>query len=214
MNEVLNYYENEINNSQIINILNLNKEEYFLLSIHREENTDDISKLISIFSSFEEISHRYKMPVIIPLHPRTKNRLLDTNSMEKFSKINFIEPLGFFDYTFLQKNSYCTISDSGTISEESSLLNFPALTLRRSIERPEALENSVITLTNGEFSDLKEKIDYVVQNLKSKDQFLRSIPDGYLIKNTSERVINLILSTSKISNYWLNRDTICRSDWD
>ena len=213
LSEVLDFYKNEIDSSNILQNLEIKENDYFVASIHREENTDNLERLKEIILTLTKISKHFKKEVILSIHPRTKNRLEKSSLSKNLSNLRVLTPFGYFDYVKLQKNAFCTISDSGTISEESAILNFPALTLRHSIERPEALDTGSITLVDENFDRVKDAIKIVVMK-KTEIAFESDIPFEYSIKNTSQRVLNLIMSTSSLSNEWLNRSKICRSDWD
>ena len=138
MKEILNHFKTLINKSNILTDLNLKKGEYILASIHREENLDLYQNFKSIITSIDTISKNKKVPVIFSTHPRTRKKIDKDKSLTNKSNISFIKPLGFFDYVSLQKNALVTLSDSGTLSEESAILNFPAVIVRTSTERPEA----------------------------------------------------------------------------
>ena len=140
------------------------------------------------------------MPVIISTHPRTRKRLSHFSNLTLDERCRFLKPFGYFDYVKLQINGLCTISDSGTISEESSILSFPAITIRNSIERPEALDAGTIILTGLDEKTVLESIEMVI---KEKGELTETkIPFEYKIENTSWRVLKLILGTAKLSNKW------------
>jgi UDP-N-acetylglucosamine 2-epimerase (non-hydrolysing) len=201
MNEVLRYYSDKIKNSNILASLSLESQSYFVVSMHREENVDNPVILKTIVSILNQLVDNYDLPVIVTTHPRTKKRLDSRNDLKLNKKISFIEPFGFFDYIKLQKNALCVISDSGTISEESSILEFPAITLRNSMERPEALDAGSLILTGFDIPTVMDSISLVTSqrmNLTNNS----SVPDEYKITNTSQRVVNLIMGTAKLSNIW------------
>ena len=201
MNEVLQYYSANIDNSNILDILSLESKEYFVVSMHREENVDNPDILNTTISILNQLAADYDIPVIVSTHPRTKKRLRSINDINADKRISFLKPFGFFDYIKLQKNALCVISDSGTICEESAILNFPAITLRNSMERPEAIDSGSIILSgfniNNVISSIKIVIDQNQANGKNK-----SVPKEYLIPDTSHRVLNLIMGTAKLSNMW------------
>ncbi len=147
MKEILMSKLDKINSSKILQELKLKKNKYFIVSVHREENVDHPENLRKVVTCLEKLYDEYKLPVIVSTHPRTRNRLekLKLNVVDK--DIRFLKPFGFFDYNKLQINAFCAISDSGTISEESAILNFPAVTIRNSLERPEALDAGSIIMT-------------------------------------------------------------------
>ena len=191
MNEVLNYYKNKINNSDILSILNLNYSEYFLVSIHREENIET-KNLETILNLLKKISKKYNFPIIFSTHPRTKKRIseLDYNPD---NNINFIKPFSFSEYNYLQINAKAVISDSGTISEESSILNFPAINLRENHERPEAMEEGAVIMSGINYDRVIQSLE-VLFSQKRDDHRTLKIVDDYKVDNVSEKIIRIILS--------------------
>lgn len=203
MYEVLNYYKDKIMQSKILEELELEKGNYFIVSAHREENVDNpenIKRIIKILNCFAE---EYNLPVIISTHPRTRKRLeaLNSSLFTLHSSLRFLKPFGFHDYNYLQLNSKCAISDSGTISEESSMLGFPAVTIRNSMERPEAIDAGSIILTGLTPDIVLDSVKVAIDenSLPSTDYRL---PDNYNVENTSWRVLKVILGTAKLSNKW------------
>lgn len=211
MREVLFSNIDKINKSSILDELKLNSKEFFIVSVHREENVDSKQNLQKVIDSLVYTHDHYKMPVVVSTHPRTKKRLealgMDLDSRD----IRFLKPFGFFDYNKLQKESFCAISDSGTISEESSMLEFPAVTLRNAIERPEALDTGSIILTGLNKDVLLSAINMAVHD--SKDYPQQEVPEDYKVMNTSQRVLKLILGTCKLTNRWKNLESFSRYDW-
>jgi len=223
MREVLDYYLPKINKSDILEKLNLEKNNYFVVSIHREENVDNQENLEQILETLNQIAESYQLPIIISTHPRTRKRIeslhpslitphssLLTHHPSSFTAnsspithhplLHFLKPFGFIDYVQLQKNAKCVLSDSGTISEESAILNFPAITIRNSMERPEAIDTGTIILTGFDHQTIMNSIEVTIDefvNRKSKD-----IPDEYKISDTSWRVLKIIIGTAKLSNKW------------
>ena len=191
MKEVLNYYEKKIDNSKILQDLNLNPGNYFLVSVHREENIEskNFDKFVSIINSIEE---KFNLPVIISTHPRTKNKIEEKNV--KFNKkIKLLKPMSFTSYIKLQLNSKVVLSDSGTINEESSILKFNALNLREAHERPEAMEEASVMMVGMN----KQRIFQALQILISetdKNEINHNIPQDYKVNNISEKVIRIIIS--------------------
>lgn len=212
MREVLMRHLTAINESQILNKLNIEKHKYFIVSVHREENVDSKENLRGVVRCLKAISKKYNFPVIVSTHPRTKNRLeaLD-ESLDKFD-IRFLKPFGFFDYNKLQVDAFCAISDSGTISEESAVLDFPAVTIRKSIERPESLEKGSIILTGLDADIVLQSIDIVIN--ESVDYPNREIPEEYKVENTSLRVLKLITGTVKLTSEWRGLAEFSRYDWE
>ena len=200
MKEVLMTHIEKIKSSNALEKLNLIDKGYFLASIHREENVDRKESLLMLVDALERISAEFDMPVIVSTHPRTRNRLEKLGRKDISEKIVFMKPFGFFDYVKLQMHAKCVISDSGTICEESSMLNFPAITVRNAIERPEAMDTGSIVVTGVDPDVIIDAI-----KLQMSDDILKnavSIPNDYKIENTSERVVKLILGTAKLSNQW------------
>jgi len=207
MNEVLHAHLDKIMTSNALAELKIDKDKYFLVSIHREENVDRRASLTSLLTALENIDKEYDLPVIVSTHPRTRKRLETLGRQQNSPNIKFLKPFGFLDYVFLQMNAKCVISDSGTICEESSILNFPAITVRNAIERPEAMDTGSIVVTGVDPDVILPAI-----KLQTSDDILQHdvyIPEDYRIKNTSQRVVKLILGTAKLSNLW---DGVRRND--
>ena len=192
--EILKVHKNNINKSKILTNLKLSKNKYFLFSFHREENVDYKNNLNEILESIDLIYQNFKLPILISTHPRTQTRIKKNKIYEKLKKnkkINFHKPLGFFDYLALQVSSKCVISDSGTIIEESSLLNFPAITMRKSHERPEGFDSGVLIMTGLNKNAILSSINITINNFnKSID---RQIPD-FQNTNVSQKIMKIIMS--------------------
>jgi len=200
MREVLNFYFLKINQSGILPLLGLEQEKYFLVSTHREENVDNPANLKKILSVLEKLVNNYNLPVIVSTHPRTRKRIEQLTETTLNNKIQFLKPFGFPDYVNLQQHALCTLSDSGTISEESSILGFSAISLRQSMERPEAQDTGSIILTGFDPDVILNSISLVIK--EKSDRKINSIPNDYLIEDTSWRVVKLILGNAKLSNKW------------
>jgi UDP-N-acetyl-L-fucosamine synthase len=200
MREVLNFYMPKINQSDILSKLGIEKKEYFLVSTHREENVDNQANLKKILAVLNKLTDKFNLPVIVSTHPRTRKRIEQSGKANFNKNIQFLKPFGFLDYVFLQKHALCTLSDSGTISEESSILGFPAISLRQSMERPEAQDCGSIILTGFDPDIILDSISLVIK--EQSDRTLFSIPQDYQIEDTSWRVIKLIIGNSKLSNLW------------
>ena len=193
MKEILDYYSNEIISSNIKNEFGLKEKEYFLVSAHREENVDYQNNLKSLLISLNSIAEKYKLPIIVSTHPRTKNRIDKMKDKVKSNKlIRFIKPLGFFDYINLQQSSKCVISDSGTITEESSILKFPAIMIRQAHERPEGMDKGTLIMSGLEKNRILESIDVIVKQYEGK--IIPEIIDDYNVDNVSSKVVKIILS--------------------
>lgn len=162
MKEVLNYYMPDIYKSDIIDRLKLKINNYFVFSFHREENVDYIDNLKIIINSMNKIASEYNCPIIVSTHPRTRKALSETNIYID-EKIIFSKPLGLFDYLKLQLNARCVISDSGTITEESTLLGFPAITIRNAHERPEGMDNGVLIMSGIDIKSIMDSINIAIK---------------------------------------------------
>ena len=217
MNEVLNYYRPKIEASTILQRLNLVNEAniatensdadinlsergYFMVSVHREENVDNPENLRKILTVLDRLAEKYRVRIIVSTHPRTKKRLEAMNEMIIDPLIRFLKPFGFTDYVHLQMNALCTISDSGTISEESAILNFPAVSLRNSMERPEAQDAGTIILTGFSVDTVLNAVELAMKEKVSQIQKL--VPADYLVPDTSWRVLKLIHGLPELSNKW------------
>ena len=201
MKEVLDYYMPKIIQSNALESLSLKPKNFFLVSTHREENVDNTANLHKILFVLNRLAEDYGLPVIVSTHPRTRNRLEKITEMEMNPFIQFLKPFGFLDYIYLQMNALCTLSDSGTISEESSILNFPAISLRQSMERPEAQDAGTIILTGFESDVVLNSIQVVINEFAVTKGYKR-IAEDYTIENTSWRVLKLISGNTKLNRVW------------
>jgi UDP-N-acetylglucosamine 2-epimerase (non-hydrolysing) len=201
MKEVLDYYMPKINEARALTDLSLKVKNYFLVSTHREENVDNPENLSRILHILNQLAEDYNIPVIVSTHPRTRKKLEKLTGLQLNSLIRFLKPFGFLDYNNLQMNALCVLSDSGTISEESSILNFPAISLRQSMERPEAQDAGTIILTGFDPYVVLTSIQIVVKEFEKSKRYKR-IADEYNIDNTSWRVLKLISGNTKLSNLW------------
>jgi len=200
MKEVLLDNMEKIESSYILDKLKLKEKNYFIISAHREENVDNPKHLSQILEVLNTLASEYDMPVIVSTHPRTRNRLESLKSVMIDDRIQFLKPFGFFDYINLQMNALCTVSDSGTISEESSILSFPAISLRQSMERPEAQDAGTIILTGFDVDVVLGSIRTVIDEHKLGGY--ERIAEDYTITNTSWRVLKLIMGNARLSNKW------------
>jgi UDP-N-acetyl-L-fucosamine synthase len=201
MNEVLKYYLPKITDSNILDSLSLNAKKYFLVSVHREENVDNADNLKKIITILNTLVGEYDIPVIVSTHPRTRKRIEALDNYHIDDRILFLKPFGFMDYVNLQINALCTISDSGTISEESSILNFAAISLRKSMERPEAQDTGAVILTGFKPEVVVNSVRMVIDEFDDNSHHLE-IPADYAIENTSWRVLKLIMGNAGLSNEW------------
>ena len=197
MNEVINFYSDKITNSKIIEKLGLKEENFFVVSAHREENVDNFERLGELILTLNSISKEYKFPIIFSTHPRTKKQLKNI-SLKPSDNIRFIEPLGFIDYVALQKKSIIVLSDSGTISEESSLLNFRAINIRSSNERPEAMEEASVMMIDINRERILQGIKILLFQNKSKRDFNKVY--DYDVSNVSKKVERIIMSYTDYVN--------------
>jgi len=212
MNEVLDSHTKNIQNSSILEVLDLHPQSYFIVSVHREENVDSLNNLKKVVECLSALYSHYKIPIIVSTHPRTKARLEQAGLGKNIGDIRFLKPFGFHDYNKLQVDSFCAISDSGTVSEESSMLGFPAVTIRQSIERPEALDTGSIVLSGLDKDILLQAVEIVTNEIELYP--IKEIPEEYKIDNTSLRVLKLIQGTAKLTSRWRNLDDFSRYDWE
>jgi UDP-N-acetylglucosamine 2-epimerase (non-hydrolysing) len=194
--EVLAVHKSEIESSKVLDELSLKPKEFFLVSLHRQENVDFPDRLELLLAGLDAVAKEFELPILVSTHPRTRKKIKELHS--NFHKlINFHDPFGFIDYNMLQVSARMVLSDSGTISEESGMLGFPAITLRDSMERPEALEAGTIVMSGIKPSHILDSIKVV------ESQGLGKIkPEAYRIPDTSTRVINYILSTVHQYEFW------------
>ncbi|AJI96584.1 non-hydrolyzing UDP-N-acetylglucosamine 2-epimerase [Yersinia ruckeri] len=199
MREVLDFYKNDISNSEILTKLKLKPQEYFLVSAHREENVDSPERLKMLIDILNAISDKYNQPVIFSTHPRTRNRI-DSLNISVSDNINFLKPFGFLDYVNLQQHAHVVLSDSGTITEESSILNFPALNLRDVHERPEGFEEAAVMFVGLDIDRIMQGID-ILKDQQSGEQSrdLHMVSD-YQINNVSKKVLRIIMSYTNFVN--------------
>jgi len=205
MLEVLNTYKNDIEASRVLEELNLKAKNYFVLSAHREENVDNENRLRTLVSSINVLVDKFNMPLIFSLHPRTKNRLDQLGDIEVDARIMFMKPLGFMDYIKLQKNAACVISDSGTITEESSVLGFPAITIRETHERPEGMDSGTVIMSSIEEDELQQNVAVAMRHYDTPNPF--ALIEDYDAPNVSKKVVRIILSyTSHVNKFiWKKR---------
>ena len=193
MKEILNSYKKQISKSEILEKLKIIKNEYIVVSVHREENLDISDNFSNILDAIDEVSSKNDKQIIFSTHPRTRKKL-EEMKRDKNSKINYIKPLGFFDYIFLQLNAFVTLSDSGTLAEEASLLKFPSVSLRNSTERPEAIDSGSLILGSVDKTNIINSINLAL-NLKNIIE-----PADYNSPNCSEKVIKIIQGYTSIVN--------------
>jgi len=195
--EVLKSYDKQIESSNALKKLKLKKEDYFLVSAHREENINS-SNFINLVKSLNIIAETYKLPIIISTHPRTRNKINDFG-VEFHELIKLMKPMGFHDYNHLQKYAKAVLSDSGTISEESSILNFPALNIREAHERPEAMEEAAVMMVGLNPERIMQALA-VLENQKRGDHRTVRLVSDYAMPNVSEKVLRIIISYTDYIN--------------
>jgi UDP-N-acetylglucosamine 2-epimerase (non-hydrolysing) len=203
MFEVLHHYREKYKLSGILEKMKLQEGGFFLVSLHREENVSYAPHFRALIHALDVLYAHFQKEIIISTHPRTR-KMLEAEGIGKKTGMRFLPPFSFFDYVKLQTNAACVLSDSGTISEESAILGFPALTLRRSMERPEALDAGTITLTGFDARTILAATQQAMEESASDIQ--KTIPPEYLIQDTSHRVLRLILGTARLSNQWKGID--------
>lgn len=204
MREVLRDAANGINESRVLETLGLSPRKYLLLSAHREENIDNQENFFSLMNAVNRIAERYQMPVIYSMHPRSKKYIVQRD-FQFHPLVRSMEPFGFFDYNQLQKNSFCVLSDSGTLSEESAILGFPGVLLRTSTERPEVLDKGTVVIGGIRGEDVERAITLAVSMSENGEETVMA--EDYADTNVSVKVIKLIESYTKIVNetVWLKR---------
>lgn len=198
MFEVLNHYKTKIEASNVLETLGLTKNEYFIVSAHREENINSDQNFLDLVEMLNAVAEKYQYPVIVSTHPRTRNRIEELNI--KFNPlVQLLKPLGFSDYNKLQLSAKATLSDSGTINEESSILNFPALNLRQAHERPEGMEEAAVMMVGLKADRILQGLDILESQLRGTERTLRLVED-YSMPNVSEKVARIILSYTDYVN--------------
>ncbi|WP_115118567.1 non-hydrolyzing UDP-N-acetylglucosamine 2-epimerase [Synechococcus sp. UW105] len=202
MKEVLDFYMHKINSSNILRELSLSSDSYFLVSLHREENIDSPSNLAMLLSSLNSIAYKYNLPVIVSTHPRTKKKLLSCNTdLELSPLIRFLKPFGFTDYIQLQQSAKLIISDSGTISEETSLLNLKSITVRSAHERPEGIDSGTLYLSSLDPDSVLHNISVVLSQSSSIQSRIGTVSD-YHSENVSKKVLRIVLGYIDYINFY------------
>ena len=195
MTEVLHKHMDQINNSKVLEQLGLEKGKYILVSAHREENIDIEENFMSLMTAINNVAERYQMPVIYSTHPRSR-RWIEKRNFKFNPLVRNLEPFGFFDYNHLQMNAYCVLSDSGTLSEESAILNFPGVLIRTSTERPEALDAGSVVIGGITTESIEQALDLSVSMFENKEP--NGFPRDYTDENVSIKVVKLIQSYTDI----------------
>ena len=192
MYEVLNHYLPEINKTDVLQRLALEKNKYFVVSAHREENINDEANFNGLIESLNLIAEKYRLPIIVSTHPRTR-KMIESKNVQVRPEVQFLKPLGFIDYNALQMHSFAVLSDSGTISEESSILNFRALNIRQAHERPEAMEEASVMMVGLNPERILQGLTQLQQQKVGEERNFRKVAD-YSMSNVSEKVVRIILS--------------------
>lgn len=202
MFEVLHHYMPQIDTSDVLSRLGLQKGQFFVVSAHREENVDSPKQLAKLAETLNTVAEHYKLPVVVSTHPRTRNRI-EAQGIKFHPNINLLKPLGFHDYNHLQKNAKVVLSDSGTINEESSIMNFPALNLREAHERPEGMEEASVMMVGLAVERVMQALQILDSQPSGGERLLRQVAD-YSMPNVSDKVVRIIHSY---------RDYVMRTVW-
>lgn len=197
MAEVISTNANQINKSHVLNTLNLEKNKYILLSAHREENIDNADNFFALMNAVNEMAEKYEMPVIYSTHPRSK-KFIEQRKFIFHKNVQSLKPFGFMDYNNLQQNAFCVVSDSGTIAEEASYFKFPAVSVRTSTERPEAVDKGNFIIGSITTEQVLQAVDMAVE-MNRNNHLGVNVPD-YVDENTSTKVVKIIQSYTGIIN--------------
>jgi UDP-N-acetylglucosamine 2-epimerase (non-hydrolysing) len=193
MREVLQHYMPKIERSGVLNELAVTPNGYFLVSAHREENVDIQENLFALLDSIKAVGETHRLPVIVSTHPRTRKRLEELGRVDAGPYVRFLKPLGFLDYVKLQIHARCVISDSGTITEESSIAGFPAITIRNTHERPEGMDEGTLVMSGLQSEHVLKSIEVVLAHHGEGTRAFRAVPD-YEPDNVAKKVVRIILS--------------------
>lgn len=199
MKEVLDFHQGSIAASDVLTRLKLKERQYFLVSAHREENIDSERNFRDFLASLDAVAKKFQHPIVVSTHPRTQKRLDEQVRTGMDVRIQFLKPMGFFDYVRLQQQAFCVISDSGTITEEASLLGFPAVTIRQAHERPEGMDEGTLIMCGLEPMRVLEAIDVITQQHQACAKPVRIVPD-YDTDKVSRKVLRIILSYTEYVN--------------
>ncbi|MBQ4242813.1 MAG: UDP-N-acetylglucosamine 2-epimerase (non-hydrolyzing) [Lachnospiraceae bacterium] len=204
MKEVLIRNREEIERSKVLEELGLTKRKYMLVSAHREENIDIEENFFSLMESINNIARKYDMPVIYSTHPRSQ-KFIDKRGFKFDERVRNLKPFGYFDYNKLQENAFCVLSDSGTLSEESAMMDFPAVLIRTSTERPEVLDKGSVIIGGIKSEDVEQAVELATSMYENREPYVEA--EDYADENVSVKVIKLIQSYTKIVNetVWLKR---------
>ncbi|MBC9229535.1 UDP-N-acetylglucosamine 2-epimerase (non-hydrolyzing) [bacterium SPL81] len=198
MFEVLNHYKAKIEASDVLERLGLKEQQYFIVSAHREENINSDQNFLDLVAMLNAVAEKYQFPVIVSTHPRTRKRIEQLN-IEFHPLIQLLKPLGFSDYNKLQLSAKAALSDSGTINEESSILNFPALNLRQAHERPEGMEEAAVMMVGLTAERILQGLEILESQARGEERLLRLVTD-YSMPNVSDKVVRIIMSYTDYVN--------------
>lgn len=193
MKEILMHNMKSIDASDILDRLNVKPKNFFIVSAHREENVDSPQNFSDLLDSLNALAKHYDMPVIVATHPRTMKKLKELKGKDRDERVQFLKPMGFFDYNKMQKEAFCVISDSGTITEESSILNVPAITVRQAHERPEGMDEGVLIMSGLKPEPVIRAVKVVTQDAAEGGRKFRLVGD-YDVDNFSHKVVRIVLS--------------------
>jgi len=193
MKEILTYYRAKIEASDVLSRLHLRQRDYFVVSAHREENVDSPENFNNLLDSLAGIAQEFDRRIIVSTHPRTRKRLEECGSRRKDERLEFLKPLGFLDYIKLQMQAFCVVSDSGTITEESSILNFPAIMIRQAHERPEGMDEGAVIMSGLRRSDVIAAIKTVTMQWNETTPSFKTVAD-YDVTNVSKKVVRIVMS--------------------
>jgi UDP-N-acetyl-L-fucosamine synthase len=194
----LNHYMAKIDASDVLSRLDLSPQDYFVVSAHREENVDSEINLVKLAAILNGVAEHYGKRIIVSTHPRTRKRI-EAMGLKFNEKVELLKPLGFVDYVHLQKHAYAVLSDSGTITEESSILNFPALNIREAHERPEGMEEASVMMTGLVFERVMQGLSVMDSQHRDGERTLRQV-DDYSMPNVSDKVLRIIISYTDYVN--------------
>ncbi|ELV8765876.1 UDP-N-acetylglucosamine 2-epimerase (non-hydrolyzing) [Vibrio vulnificus] len=198
MDEVLAFYQDKIDTSDVLDRLSLSKGEYFLVSVHREENVDSEKNIHKYVEALNTLAEKYQFPIVVSTHPRTRKKI-DALNLKFHDLVKLMKPLGFSDYVRLQIDAKVVLSDSGTITEESSILNFPAVNIRDAQERPEGFEEGAVMFTGMSLERILQAIEILDDQPRGSDRLINKVQD-YIAPNVSEKVVRTILSYTDYVN--------------
>ena len=199
MTEVLHYYKDDIKKSDVLHREQLNVGDYFIVSAHREENIDSVENFKALLATLNAIAKKFKKRIIVSTHPRTRKKMESSGYMSNNPLIEFMKPFGFFDYVNLQTNAFCVVSDSGTITEESSILKFPAIMIRQAHERPEGMDQASVIMAGLNVESVIGAINLAVRHSAEGVDTIHEIPD-YHPDNVSKKVVRIIFSYTDFIN--------------